>query len=619
MRRRIAPRAVITRSRLAVLAPLALAAAALALPAPAGAVAGKFFTGQPVDGPSADIQSLGDLDVARDGTGALAYVKRVAGVDHVFVSRLVDGAFQAPEQIDAGLGGAGSQPVVAASDGGRLVVAFVSGGSIFSAVRPAGAPGFAGLQQIAVAGSNPDVNMSINGVAYLVWTTNGDVSAARLERNGTTFNGVPGALDINQADDSGEDTGRPKVAVAADGTATVVWGEAGHVYGRRIFELRLSTAPQDLGDNADAPDISSEDDSSYAWVVFRQGGLPVARRLLGSQFDPPVPLESPEGVAPPRVAINGRGVGYAGIGTVGTLAAMGAVLKDDVFNPGLVLGGGFGATPSPAPAVAETGDGLVAFQQGDASGGRSVHARPYDYVPASRVVTPPGPDATLSDPSLGATDADRGLFASADRAGDVAVAFVQGDGDMRKIVAARFDRAPGAFRASTTTKWRKFARPPLKWGTSFELWGPLTYQVQIDGVPVAQTTSTGIKLPARVKDGLHRWGVVAIDRLGQATATPTRNLRVDATPPKVTFKLSGSHQRGKLLKIAVKATDASGTGAKASGLNGVRISFGDGSRTIAALKAAHRYGHSGHVTVTVTASDKAGNVIAVKRRFTVRK
>jgi hypothetical protein len=248
-----------------------------------------------------------------------------------------------------------------------------------------------------------------------------------------------------------------------------------------------------------------------------------------------------------------------------------------------------------------------------------VHARPYDYVPASRAVTPPGPDATLSNPALGSTDASRGLFAAADRAGDIAVAFVQGDGASRTIVAARFDRAPGSFRASTTTKWRKFARPPLKWGTSFELWGPLTYQVQIDGVPVAQTTSTGIKLPARVKDGVHRWRVVAIDRLGQTTATPMRNLRVDATPPKVSFKLSGSRQRGKLLKIAVKASDASGTAAKASGLKGVRISFGDGSRTVSALKAAHRYGHSGHMTVTVTASDKAGNVIAVKRRITVRK
>ena len=150
--------------RIALLAALA----ALVLPAVAGAATpSRFFAGAPVDGPSADIQSLGDLDVARDGTGALAYIKRVAGVDHVFVSRLVNGVFQPPEQIDAGLAGAGSQPVVAASDGGRLVVAYVSGGGIFATVRPAGAPGYAAAQQIAEAGANPAVDMSINGVAYL--------------------------------------------------------------------------------------------------------------------------------------------------------------------------------------------------------------------------------------------------------------------------------------------------------------------------------------------------------------------------------------------------------------------------------------------------------------------
>src|SRR6188472_3655939 len=174
--------------RIALLAALA----ALALPAAAGAATPlRFFAGTPVDGPSADIQSLGDLDVARDGTGALAYVKRVAGVDHVFVSRLVNGAFQPAEQIDAGLAGAGSQPVVAASDGGRLVVAYVSGGGIFTTVRPAGAPGYAATQQLAAAGESPAVDMSINGVAYLTWTSSGDVDAARLERNGTSFTGVP--------------------------------------------------------------------------------------------------------------------------------------------------------------------------------------------------------------------------------------------------------------------------------------------------------------------------------------------------------------------------------------------------------------------------------------------
>ena len=214
-------------------------------------------------------------------------------------------------------------------------------------MRPAGAPGYAAIQQIADAGANPDVEMSINGVGYLTWSANGDVLAARLERNATTFNGVPGPLDIDPAATAGTGTGRPKVAVAADGIATVVWGEGGHAYARRIFELRLSAAPQDLGEGADEPDISSEDDSSFAWAVFRQGGQAIARRLVGSQFDPPVPHRGRRGPDAPRVAINGRGVGYAGVAAPATFGAYGAVLKDDVFNPGALIGGGFGGRRCP--------------------------------------------------------------------------------------------------------------------------------------------------------------------------------------------------------------------------------------------------------------------------------
>jgi hypothetical protein len=69
----------------------------------------------------------------------------------------------------------------------------------------------------------------------------------------------------------------------------------------------------------------------------------------------------------------------------------------------------------------------------------------------------------------------------------------------------------------------------------------------------------------------------------------------------------------------VQATDASPTGAKASGLNLVHIKFGDGSAEVTGLRAAHRYGHSGKVTVRVSASDKAGNAIALTRRITIRK
>ena len=46
-------------------------------------------------------------------------------------------------------------------------------------------------------------------------------------------------------------------------------------------------------------------------------------------------------------------------------------------------------------------------------------------------------------------------------------------------------------------------------------------------------------MPTVVADGLHRWRVVATDRRGQTHGDAARNLRVDATPPKVTFKVSG--------------------------------------------------------------------------------
>lgn len=596
---------------------LAVALAALALPASAGAaVPGKFFAGGVVDGPSADIQSLSDMDISRDGTGALAFVKSVAGVDHVFVSRLVDGNFQPAEQVDAGLGGAGSEPTVAVADNGRLVVAFVSGGGVFAVARPAGAPGFAAIQQISAAGESPDVEMSINGAAYLTWTSGGDVLAARMERNATVFNGVPGAVDINQAATAGSATGRSKVAVAADGVATVTWGESGHVYARRIFELRQSTAPQDLGDGADLPEIVSEDDSSFAWVIFRQNGQAIARRLLGSQFDPPVVLESAESVDSLHLAVNGRGVGYAAIGVTGSLGAYGAVLKDDLFNPGVLVGGG-GARSLPVAAVTETGFGLVASQQGDATAGAAIHARAYDYVPASRAVTLPGEDVLLSNPALGPADADRGLVAGADRAGDIVVAFVQGQPGARQIVAAAFDRAPGTFRGTTSTKFRRGAHQQLKWSAAFELWGPLTYTVLIDGKPNGQTSSVGITTPNAVPDGLHRWRVVATDRRGQTSATPTRLLRIDATAPKVSFRVKGPRKKGSFVRVVARVSDASGTSAKASGLKGVRISFGDGSRAIAGKRAAHRYRRSGKVTVRVSASDKAGNVRTVKRRITI--
>ncbi len=604
------------RRRLALLTVLV----PLAVPSAAPAAAGTYYPGEPVDGPSADVQSLGDLRVARDGTGAMTWVRKDGGIDHIFVSRLVDGAFQGPERVDNGLDGPGSQPVVSVGDGGKVVVAFVSSGAVYTVNRSAGAPAYDGPQLISQPGANPAVATSINGTSYLAYSVAGDVHVARMDRKSTGFAAIDGVLDIDQARDAGSGNGRPRIAVAADGVATAVWGEGGSTYARRIFESRLSAAPQTIADASDLPEIDTEDDSSYAWAVVRQttDGRAIARRLVGSEFDAPVTVDGGEAVAEPAIDISGRGVGYAAMGGAASGAAFGAVLKDDKFNPAVVLGGG-GGPAFPRPATAENGDGLIAFEQSDA-GGRAVHARPYDYVPTSRAVTQPGPDVLLSKPELGGSDASRGLRAAADRAGDIAIAFVQGDGASRQIVAATFDRAPGTFLGYTTS--RRFVRgpqPTLRWGASFELWGPLTYTVLIDGQPNGQTQSTGMTVPNPVPDGVHTWRVVATDRRGQTTATKLRNLRVDGTAPKASFRVSGARRRGGLVKVTVKASDASGTSAKASGLKVVRVAFGDRSPAVARRVALHRYRRGGKYTVRVSATDGAGNVTLLERRISIKR
>jgi hypothetical protein len=488
-----------------LIAPAALAALALT-PAAAGArVPGGLFAGETVDGPSVAIQALTDLDVARDGGGGLTYLKG----GHVFLSRLAGGAFQPPVQLDVGETGASSQPVVAAGDGGSLVVAWINAGTLLTRVLAPGATAFSAPQAVATAATSADVDLGVDEVAYVTWASGGDVRAARKERGATLFRALPEPLDVVPAAVAGVGTGRPRITVPADGSAIVVWGEAGHVVERRLFGLAGSAFPQDLAAGADLPEVAGEDDSSFAWVVFRQLGATVARRLAGTTFDAPVTLEAaqPAAVAP-RIAMSGRGIGYAAVSGAAA-AAFGAVLKDDRFNPAIALGGGFGVPPFAVPGAAETGDGLIAFQQGGPAGARQVVARPYAYVPASRAVTRPRRVRSLTNPALGPSDAARGLEAHGDEEGNIVVAFVQGAGVTSRIVAAGFDRLPSSPRPRTTVVRR---RGRVRWARSETTRGPVTYVVVVGRRRVARTRSTSVRLPRRVRPGRHRWHVVAFDR-----------------------------------------------------------------------------------------------------------
>jgi hypothetical protein len=533
------------------LASLLVSAAALAAPAivalgvPAAAHAG-FFAGEPVDGPSADIVRVDDVELARDGSGAIAFVKRDGGVEHLFVSRLVRGVFQRAQRVDAGLPGPSGAASVAASDGGRLAVVFTSGGQTFAAVRPSSRRAWTAPQQLGAAGGATAVDMSLYGTAYAVFTSGGDLRAARLDRTGTGFTVLGAALDIDPAADAGAGTGRPRVAVSADGAGIAVWGERGKVYERRLVGLDVSPVPQEAGlgeveghagGAADLPDVDLEDNSSYAWVVFRQQfadgagttGRALMRRLRGSRFEDPAVVDGlgwgGPSVDATAIDLSGRGDGLLAVGATDGVARASA-LRLETLGPVTPLGGS-GSPTQPALAASEQGRHVAGwFSAADTT----VHARLFEDPPKGRTPPVAGPDVLVATPTLGTVDGGAGLVAAGDRLGDALVVFVQSGADGRRVVAAGHDLPPGAPKSFRMTS-RPLAtkRPVLRWGAAREPWGPLTYSVEIDGRTVGTTGGTSFVAPRPLRNGRHRWRAIAVDRHGSATAGRVHTFRVSVS------------------------------------------------------------------------------------------
>ena len=190
-----------------------------------------------VDGPSADIQSLNGLSIARDGAGGLVYIKDVGGVAHVFVSRLLDGSFQPPEQVDAGLSAASSQPVIAAGQGGLLLVSFVNQGNVYVVAGDE--------HPVADRRPGPAVRRRAQPVAVAVAVRQGlsrlhgrrrqqRSGAHRLLLLGAMVDGVRPAQRRSEREcRDGWRTARASIC-AGDGVGIVAWGEGGHVYTRRV-------------------------------------------------------------------------------------------------------------------------------------------------------------------------------------------------------------------------------------------------------------------------------------------------------------------------------------------------------------------------------------------------
>ena len=573
--------------RLALLGWLVVLAA---LPAPAAA---GWFRAEPVaDG----VAAVGNVDLARDGTGAVVFV-RADG--HVYVSRLIAGAFQAAERVDAGVPEGGSDPVVAASKGGRFAVVWRSADRVlgaFSDGGPLAAPAVLGTGAVGP----PDLDMAVQGTAWATFAQAGDVHAVRL-RDGA-WTAPPAVLDLDPAQVAGDGGGRPRVAVGADGNGVVTWGEPApdgrrHVIARRVIDQRISAFPQEVSPpsfenlpagDADSPDIAIEEDTSFAWVVWREdfGGVSrtLARRLVGSLFDAPAGIGAGGAAVAPRVAMNGDGAGLAVAGVLdGTVGA--SLLTGDVFAAAAPSGTG----TAPLPAIAEDRARAVVWQRGGQVVGR--------HAPRDEAFDP---EVVLGD-GAGAADL------AADEDGNFAVAFQQAD----RAMVATWDEAPGEAAPRTTRSYQNDATPLLRWSAGDEAWGQL-FRVVLDGVALPLVAATETSPKARLKDGSHRWWVESVDRRGQVTRSETRIVRVDTRRPSARVRVTGGRFVGATVVVRAQGSD------RRSGIDGLRVDWGDGSRPTRrpGLVVTHRYTRRGTFPLVARVFDGAGN--AARRSFRVR-
>jgi hypothetical protein len=627
------------RVRAALIAAV-IAAAALVSVAPAAAQTPQAGPATTIDGPSADISGLTSFSLARDGLGALVYLKAVGGVPHVFASRLVSGAFQPPEQVDAGLAGPSSQPVVAAGNGGLVLIAFVNTGQLYVVDRlGAGSPATAPIPLTGGGVTNPSISMSNFGKAYLSFTETGqgghDVRVAYYA------NGIwglqAGALDANPADDAGTGTGRSEVATAGDGVGIVAWGENGHVYTRRVRGAAASVVFEQAdvpsvngfsAVSADLPTVASGGNSSYAGVGFRetvasgvqQQSRVMMRRLHGSIFEDPVFIDglgtpgTTNATAPAAVATEyGRGfvTSVRDDNQVWTTTLRGNDLAGSITRVDSL---GDASQPIAVPGLAGLFSDFIAWQRDPGPfGSPEIRVR---YADGGTAL---GSETVLSTPDLGPADGARGLVAAGDVSGDAAVAWIQGTGSDTRIMAAQMYIAPGTPVPATTFSYARTRQPLLGWSPARAQWGPITYAVYVDGMPLPALTGLSVRPPLPMPDGPHTWQVTATNPVGAQKSSLTATVWVDAVPPAVRLSLSGRRRVASELHATASATDAPPPEPRnaASGIADVFINWGDGARFHITRGKYHAYKRAGRYTIRVVVADRAGNRTTAKQTIRI--
>jgi hypothetical protein len=592
-----------------------------------------------IDGPNSAItaQASPSLAIARDGSGGLVYLKSVQGTPHVFVSQLVQGAFQQPVQVDSSLGGASSQPVIAAGNGGLLLIGFINSGQLY-VVDGNAAGQFAAPIDLAGGALNPAISVTNFGKAYIAFASadGGGYDIRTAYYNGQWQLEAP-PLNATPADNAGTGTGRPDVAAAGDGIAIVAWGERGqdgieHIYSRRVWGTAASVVYEqaDTGtlsgcteNSADEPVVGTGGDSSFAPVAYHAtlfcGGQResrvLANRLQGSVYDgvtaaDGLPLGSSDGADDPQVTVAEYGQGWVSSERTVSDGVYGASLGTNGALTGSVVGVNSiqaSASPLPSPATAGYHANLIAWlQQPGSALGSDIRMR---FAPDGTTL---GPETVLSSPAQGPIVSAVGPSAAGDISGDAAVAWLQGQSGSMQVVVDQLYEGPGGFSAPQPFSYVTSPQPTLSW-TRPRGWGPLSYSLTIDGSVAGQTYSTAARPPLPLPDGPHSWSVTATNPAGQQSSAPAAIVFIDTVAPTAKLKLRGHPVAGSELRAVVKYADLpqpGEPGGDASGVEKVTLHWGDGHLDRirrGQRRVSHIYRRAGTYEVKLVVIDRAGN------------
>jgi hypothetical protein len=646
-------RARLARQAHLALCTLAASAAFLALTVPcARAVVLPALT---IEGPSEDIVAFGGVAMAEDGSGGVVYLKRVAGVPHVFVSRYVGGHWLPPIRVDGEEPFAASWPRIGAADGGQLVVVWATPfatekeipvDELLGSTLAPGATSFGPAQLIDPdirdgTGTTPDLAMSSTGQADVIYRVIsnsasqtkvipllrpgdvvGEVRVAHY--NGETWSrlgGVNRDLGISMRPPTRENA--PQIAIGPTGNAIVVWQEpdiegVARIWARRLFGSTLDyvmpvsaseVSGHPIAQDADAPSVAISR-LGQAEVAYRQtygGGspLPGPRILLNTLPDGESTSGAEfEGAKVLDAAVSGGAGAVVGPPSIDIDEKRDLRLLYDANGvPRVIQGNDLGLTGALAldtPRFAGS-ELFTASVMNPAGGGvsawPSADAQGHEAV-AVREDFPSGAMQTALL-SGGAGGPVGELAVARSGLGDGVVAFLQGALGNAALIVVNASAPPAQFVLSSPSAWIRPKQALISWQPGPSANGPLSYSVVLDGRALpAPAGAFTMRLPAeRLGDGRHRVQVLAADSNGQATLTAAAALLIDALPPrvKITRALGGSG-------VSVRVSDSD------SGVDRrlVSVFFGDGASARGRVRFVHRYARAGVYRVTVRVGDRLG-------------